>query len=263
MNNTSLVVVGSGIKFLSHLTEEAKAYITQSDKVLYLLNEPVMKEWIQSVNSNAESLDGIYVASTLRSHSYRAITEYILAEVRKNQHVCVVIYGHPTIFAQPALQAVIQAKQEGFDARVLPGISSEDCLFADLLIDPGLCGCQSFEATDFLIRQREFSVTSHLILWQVGTVGILSHPEETFDNANGIDLLLSYLKQFYSLEHEVVLYEAAQYPFFLPKIERFSLSRLHEIKISRISTLYIPPSRVAGLNQSMLSALGIDICDLN
>ena len=47
----SLVVVGSGIKFMSHLTIEAKSYIEQSDKVLYLVNDPLMKKWIQDSNT--------------------------------------------------------------------------------------------------------------------------------------------------------------------------------------------------------------------
>jgi len=161
--SASLIVVGSGIKFISHLTTEAKAYIEQSDKVLYLVNEPAMKCWIQSVNANAESLDPIYTSYQSREQSYWAITEYILEKLRQNQHVCVVLYGHPSIFANPALAAVIKAKQEGYVAKILPGISSEDCLFADLLIDPASHGCLSLEATDLLIHQRNIDVTCHVI----------------------------------------------------------------------------------------------------
>jgi hypothetical protein len=34
---------------------------------------------------------------------------------------------------------------------MLPAVSAEDCLFADLGVDPGAAGCQSHEAADFLI----------------------------------------------------------------------------------------------------------------
>src|SRR3990167_3227259 len=159
MQDTSLTVVGAGIKFLSHITVEAKAYIEQSQKLLYLVNNPVLKEWLKKTNPNAESLDELYQKYPLRLHCYRAITEYILETVRKRQHVCVVLYGHPSVFAQPALDAVIQAKKEGLDARILPGISAEDCLFADLMIDPGRFGCQSFEASDFLVHERQWDPT--------------------------------------------------------------------------------------------------------
>src|SRR3989338_5829580 len=112
MTKASLVVVGSGIKFISHLTHEARAYIEQSDKVLYLVNDPAMKEWIKKNNSHAESLDNLYTKYHLRNDCYSAITEYILKTLHNNQHVCVVLYGHPTVFSKPGLDAVLLAKQE-------------------------------------------------------------------------------------------------------------------------------------------------------
>jgi hypothetical protein len=124
---------------------------------------------------------------------------------------------------------------------VLPGISAEACLFADLLIDPGTCGYQSFEATDFLIRQRQFDPSSHLILWQADVIGRLDNPQ-THDNSNGIKLLVDYLQRQYSLSHELIIYEAAQYPSFAPKIEKILLGQLQKACLSRISTLYFPPA---------------------
>lgn len=262
MQTASLTVVGCGIKFLSHLTIEAKSYIRNSDAVLYLVNEPAVTEWIQKENLNAESLDRFYTPHTLRKDSYQEITNYILEQLRLNQHVCVVMYGHPTVFAQPALDAVIQAKKGGYDAKVLPGISAEDCLFADLLIDPGEYGCQSFEATDFLIHRRFFDTSSHLILWQVSVIGILNHPPISFDNTKGLQVLMNYLLEKYPFNHKVILYEAAQYPFLKPRIQEFKLEQLPVIKCSRISTLYIPPLNKNACDETMLEALGIVINDL-
>jgi tetrapyrrole methylase family protein/MazG family protein len=260
-SNASLVIVGSGIKFMSHLTTEAKAYIEQSDKVLYLVNEPAMQDWIKQANSNAESLDEIYTRFPLRLHCYRAITDYILEVLRQNQHVCVVLYGHPTVFSQPALNAARQAQQEGYYTKILPGISAEDCLFADLLIDPGTCGCQSFEATELLIHQRKIDPVSHLVLWQAGVIGLLGRNEH-HDNKNGAEQLRKYLRSYYSETQEVILYEAAQYPHLEPKIEKLFLEKLPEARFSRVSTLYIPPAQKLPLNQAMLVALSIDIADL-
>jgi precorrin-3B methylase len=236
--NASLVIVGSGIKFISHLTTEAKAYITGADKVLYLVNEPAMKEWIEKINPCSESLDKLYVKYPLRLHNYRAITNYILKNLRKNIHLCVVMYGHPAVFSQPALNAVIQAKKEDYYTKVLPAISAIDCLFADLLIDPGVRGCQLFDATDLLVSKRLIDPTAHLILWQAGVIGMLGLPKN-HDNTKGATLLYTFLKKFYSPEHNVILYEAAQYPFFEPKIEKFSLKQLPFANFSRLSIFYI------------------------
>lgn len=261
-NNASLIIVGSGIKSIAHLTTETKAYIKQSDKVLYLVNEPIMKEWIERYSQHAESLEPIYTKYPLRLHCYRAITEYILENLYKKQHVCVVLYGHPTVFAKPALAAVIAAKEKGYYAKALPGISAYDCLFADLLIDPATHGCQAFEATDLLIRRRICDPHSHLLIWQAGFIGNLGHHTTPADNLNGIKLLVQHLSQWYNVEHQVILYEAAQYPHFEPVITKTTLNALVNEHITHITTLYLPPLQKAPIDEFMLKELGIDIADL-
>ena len=147
---SSLTLVGSGIKTISHISKEALVYIEKSDKVFYLINEPILEEWIQKQNENTTSLNHLYGKEPKRELTYEKLTAYILEQLHQGGNICVVLYGHPCVFAEPGLNAVIKAKQQGYDAKVLPGISAEDCLFADLLIDPGRYGCQAFEATDFL-----------------------------------------------------------------------------------------------------------------
>lgn len=257
ISQSSLVVVGVGIKFLSHISTETKAYISQSDKVLYLVNDPLMQEWIEELNPNSESLDYLYNKHVLRTDSYKEISNYILQSMNDNKHVCVVMYGHPSVFAQPALDAVKEAKKQGYYAKILPAISAEDCLFADLLIDPGSCGCQSFETTDFLIHDRKFDTNSHLVLWQVGVIAVLSHLKMQNDK-NGIITLTNYLKQFYPSQHLVTIYEASQYPNFEPRITEVILENLPDAILSRLSTLYVPPLQKSACNERMLEALMID-----
>jgi tetrapyrrole methylase family protein / MazG family protein len=254
--NASLVVVGFGIKFISHLTVEAEAYIKNSDVVFYLVNEPAMREWIHKNNPHAESLDVFYAKYSLRLHCYQAMTEHVINALHKNQHVCFVMYGHPTILAKPALDAVLQAKKEGYYAKILPGISAENCLFADLLINPGSSGCHSYEATDFLIHRRQINPSSHLILWQVGIIGELGYPK-SHDNLHGARLLTEMLKLRYDDNHIVTLYEAAQYPHFEPRIDCFPLHKLSSAKFSPLSMLYIPPGSKSEYDPVIFTALNI------
>lgn len=254
---SSLFVVGCGIKFFAHLTTEAIAYIKQSDIVLYLVNDPILKSWIQQQNQCTESLDHLYASSySIRSKAYQHITNYVLEQLYKNKHVCFVLYGHPSVFSKPGLDAVKIAQQNGYFAKILPAISADACLFADLLIDPGANGCQSFEATDFLIHQRRVDVSAHLILWQIDAVGIINH-ESTNKHKQGILLLLNYLNRFYQLRDEIIIYEAAQYPGFEPKIVRTTLQHLPEIHLSSLSTLYIPPIVKALCDKTVLIKLGL------
>lgn len=261
MSIASLTVVGAGIKAMAHITAEAKANIEQADKVLYLLNEPLMKTWLHTLNDNTESLDELYTKYSSREQSYAAITQYILSEVKRSQRVCVVIYGHPTVLATPALNAVTLAQQENIPATILPGISAEDCLFADLHINPGSHGCLSLEATDLLVHRRHIDVTCHVILWQVSVIGLLEHAAE-YDNRKGLQLLHAYLSQFYAVEQPLVSYSAAQYPGFPPVTQQFSLQALPDINFARTATLYIPPAKKMVCDEAMLVALGISHVDV-
>ena len=92
--------------------------------------------------------------------------------VRKGQNVVGVFYGHPGVFVSPSHRSIEIARMEGFTAKMLPGISAEDCLFADLNIDPAIPGCLTYEATDLLVRKKPFVPSGHLIVYQVGCVGI-------------------------------------------------------------------------------------------
>lgn len=260
--NASLVIVGSGIKSLSHLTIETKTYICNSDKVLYLVNEPIMERWICNNNPNSESLESIYMSYNLRKDAYQAISNYILKKLRECQHICVVLYGHPMVFSEPAINVITQARSEGFYAKTLPGISAEDCLYADLSIDPGAAGCQSFETTDFLLRNQLFDPTCHLILWQVGVIGVLEPPKD-HDNTHGLIILLNYLKKYYPLTHPIVLYEAAIYPHFEPVINHACLEQIVHLSFSTISTLYIPPLGKKPINYEMAKLLNIKVSQNN
>ncbi len=255
-SNGSLTVVGSGIKFLSHLSTETEAYIKQSDKVVYSLNEPAMEAWIRKNNKNSESLNFLENQHNFRIDTYKAITNYIVNEVKKSQHVCAVFYGHPTVFAKSALDAALTLDEEGYSTKILPGISSEDCLFADLKIDPGSHGCQSYEATDLLIRRKKIDPSSHAILWQIGIIGAVQGLEE-HNNKIGLELLSNYLAKFYDNNHPIIIYEAALYPHLQPVIIRCHLSELKTAKLSSLSTLYITPAFQAPISAAILKKLGI------
>lgn len=259
MNKTgSLTIVGCGIKFMSHLTIEAKAFIESANIVLYLVNEPAMREWLLKIQPSATSLDNAYTQYSLRQDAYKDITRTILNVLTKQQHVCVVLEGHPTFFAQSALAAAKQAKAIGYKVMILPGISAEDYLFAELQIDPGSVGCQSYEATDLLIHRRALDGCSHVILWQVGVIGLLKH-RPIHHHQKGTKILVDYLSSYYSHHHEVFLFEGSQYPHIASTIKSTQLLNLPEANISRITSLYIPPARKAICDLEMLKKLDLSL----
>ena len=266
-SNTSgrLVVVGTGIKLVSQLTIEAKGHIEQADKVYYLLTGKLAAEWIHTLNPNAESLTPHYQPERLRLKSYQAMTVQIVTAVLAGHRVCAVFYGHPGVFVLPAHEAMRQVRAAGLLAIMLPGISAEDCLFADVGVDPAVSGCQSFEATDFLLYKRPFSATSHLILWQIGVIGDLYEqtPANRLQQRKiALTLLREKLTSQYPPSHQVVIYQAPQLPTQDPLITHSSLQNLADIELTRISTLYVPPLRSPLIDEDIATQLGIKKSDL-
>ena len=96
----------------------------------------------------------------------------MLREVRAGFRVLGVFYGHPGVFVSPSHRALVLAREEGYEARMLPGISAEDYMFAELEVDPATHGCVTYEASELLLRNRTLDPTSHNVIWQVGSVGI-------------------------------------------------------------------------------------------
>ncbi len=253
----SLVVVGTGIRTVGHLTTEAIAWIKAADTVLYLVADPVAEEAIRELNPhNAMSLRGYYGEGLARVQSYEAMVEHIMSCVRAGQRTCAAFYGHPGVFAFPSHESIRRARAEGYAARMLPGVSAEDCLFADLGVDPAVNGCMSIEASDFLLHERVIDTTSALVLWQIGVVGDWTYRAEGYQ-LGALPMLVAKLTALYGEAHEAFLYEAATLPGLPPHILPIALTHIAPVYLNAGSTLYVPPLRPKTLNRAMASALGI------
>jgi uncharacterized protein YabN with tetrapyrrole methylase and pyrophosphatase domain len=221
------------------------------------VTEPLSVRLLQELNPAAISLFDHYEAGVDRRQSYERMQETILGGVRAGNTVCAAFYGHPGVFVAPSHGAVRQARAEGFAAQMLPGVSAEDCLFADVGVDPGITGCQSFDATDFLLRRRQVDPSAALVLWQVSVLGIRHYePEPTPRN---LDVLVDYLLQWYGHDHRVTLYEASPYPLVEPSIRELALAELSGAQPSPLATLYVPPGETRPENPEMAARLGVEL----
>jgi len=238
LSSGSLVVVGTGIG-ATRLTLEARSAIGAADDVLFLVPDLVSEDLIRSLNPSARSLAGCYVDGELRLRAYERMVDAILAPARAGRRVCAAFYGHPGVFVHPSHEAIRQAREEGIEARMQPGISAEDCLFADLGVDPGAAGCQSYEASRFLERGPAIEPTAALVLWQLGVLGDPTSASKPRPGALG--RLLERLLELYPPEHEVAVYEAAPYPGVEPIVRRLPLRALADDALTPLSTLYVPP----------------------
>jgi uncharacterized protein YabN with tetrapyrrole methylase and pyrophosphatase domain len=251
----SLTVVGTGFLVAGHVTPETQAAIRAADRFFHLVAEPATGHWLQAQHPAAESLNDVFWEGRPRQPAYDEIVERLLAPVREGARVCAAFYGHPGVFVHSSHEAIRRARAEGFEARMLPGISAEDCLFADLEIDPAADGCQSFEATDFLVRERKFDPHGGLVLWQIGSLGVVTYHLRDLWNGDGLAYLVEVLARSYPASHVVTVYEHNHYPICPPLVQRTPLADLARCKVNTHSTLWVPPLARAAVDEAMLARL--------
>ena len=182
----------------------------------------------------------------------------MLAEVRAGRRVCGAFYGHPGVFAVAPHQAIAQARAEGYEASMEPGISAEDCLYADLGLDPGATGCQHFEAGQFLTHRRRVDRGALLVLWQAG-MAVSGREGRPLAMGAWQRLLTQRLLQDYPADHRVTLYEAATLAIARPRTEGVRLSGLGEAALRPQTTLVLPPCEALRPDREMLDLIaGMD-----
>jgi hypothetical protein len=207
------------------------------------------------MHPDVRSLQPYYREGKSRLTTYREWVDLMMTEVRAGKRVCGVFYGHPGIFAWSPHKAIEAARAEGYAAHMEPGISAEDCLYADLGIDPGRFGCQHFEASQLLLFERRIDPTGYLVLWQVGHVGDQSLARFKATGPAYRQLLVDLLSQDYPLSHGLMVYRAATLPIQQPRVRRVALRDLPNIELSAEETVVLPPAKALTPNLAVQARL--------
>lgn len=236
-----LVCVGIGMTLGSHLTPLARSYLQESDVVFAGLSDGIVELWLSRMHPDVRSLQSFYQEGKSRMETYRRMVEAMLQEVRAGKKVCGAFYGHPGVFAWPPHKAIEIARAEGYPAHMEPAVSAEDCLYAELGIDPGTYGCQHYEASQFMLYRRRIDTSAYLVLWQVGVAGDRSLAR-FHTGAAYRQVLVDVLTRDYSPAHEAIVYRTATLPTQQSRIARLTLQQLSAADIDMHVTLVIPPA---------------------
>jgi uncharacterized protein YabN with tetrapyrrole methylase and pyrophosphatase domain len=240
----------------SHITPLSRSHIEQADVVFAAMSDGIVEQWVAGMNKDVRSLQPYYREGKSRLQSYREMVEAMLTEVRAGKKVVGAFYGHPGVFAWPPHKAIETAKKEGYAAHMEPGISAEDCLYADLGIDPGRYGCQHYEASQLLFYERRIDPSAYLILWQVGVAGDQSLERFT-TGAKYRQVLVDLLAKDYPLDHGIILYRGVTLPIQQPHIERIALRDLTTAAIAMDMTVVLPPARRLRPNREIRARLSV------
>ncbi len=246
------------MRMAGQITPLAQSYIETADVVVSAVPNIFTRNWIQGIAKDficvLDHYEDCDVEGKTRRDTYRRMADTILAEVRAGKTVCAAFYGHPGIFACISHIAIKDARAEGYSAEMLPGISAEDCLVADLGIDPGRTGMQSMETTQFMIYERKIDPTALLILWQPFLAGELSL-KRFATTAARIQVLVDKLAREYPLDHTVILYEAATNPLEKTRIDKLQLRDLPTAHMVGATTLVIPAAYALKRDEAIIAQL--------
>jgi hypothetical protein len=214
-------------------------WLRRADEVVHLVGDPVARELIETWHPTSHhALEGMYGHDRARRDSYDAMVDFVLSRLAQVDLLCLALYGHPGVFASVGHRAIANARELGAQAWMEPAISSEDCLFADLSIDPAERGCVSLDATDFLVHQLAIDPAFNLVLWQIGVVG-------RFDDRGApepvaLRCIVEKLRLVYEPTHTVAVYEAATLPTQPPDVQWLRLDAIPDARLGRGSTLFVP-----------------------
>lgn len=245
-----LIIAGSGIRAVGQLTLETVAWVEAADVVCYVLADPVTERWVLDHARAAEDLSRLHDPEQVRLFSYATMAARLVDHARRGKTVVGLFYGHPGVFTSPSHWAVELARSEGIEATMLPGVSAEDCLFADLGVDPGQGAFQAFEATEMLLTKREPASDAHVVVWQIGVIAA-----QQLVAGAGLRAFTDYLLGFYPADHEVIHYRAPQTVLGKPLHQTVRLADLPTVAASVTSTLYVPPVRRREIDASQVAAL--------
>ncbi|WP_394221313.1 SAM-dependent methyltransferase [Alteromonas gracilis] len=254
----SLVVVGTGISVAGQMTIAARSYIENADIVFMGIMNKIGEHVVSNLNPNSISLDDLYKEGKSRALTYTQMADRIVQAVEEGNRVCVAFYGHPGVFVTPSHEAIRRVRELGLDAQMLPGVSAEDCLIADLGIDPSRFGCQSYEATQFLFRDYRIDPHMTQIIWQIGLAGEATLSVlDASHSQSGLAMLADVLGEHYPDDHELIIYEAATLPLCEPRIQKILLCELEHAKPTLISTLVVPSLGMPAYREDRLAKLGL------
>jgi len=253
-----LSIVGLGYNVSGQVTPETRSVMTGADRLFYLVTDPAMAAWVRSLDPTATSLHDCYQPGKSGMAASDAMVERIVTPLVEGATVCAAFSGNPAIAMHTTHEALRRARERGIPAHMYPAVSFEDCLIADLGVDPGQLGRMMYEATDFVLRPRPLDVTAALVLLQVGAIGERTYREGAGSNRTGVRLLQEVLERTYPGDHEVTLYRMAQLPIADATVQRLPLSRLAESDVHVNSTLYVPRLERPRKSREIAERLGLE-----
>ena len=238
---SKLSVLGLGLRCPEQTSQRCRQALGQADR-LFLISDHLDKQtWLSELNPNYYDLMVHYGDGKARSQTYQEMADCVLECLRQGRSAALVSYGHPLVFCDPSRLAIEQTAREGFEVEILPGVSSIDCLLADLRVDLVHHGVQIYEGHDLLLHGLVLDPQCSQIIFQVPSLGDSGGGWKAGRFRGFIRALAERLADTFGWEHEVVLYFGSNSPDRPTRVDRLPLKDLDQAEMVNEYTLWVPP----------------------
>lgn len=254
---TDITIAGLGITNVDQVTRETERALRACNEVLFVDTGIATEAWLRTLCPRVTDLYAeSYREGAPRVNAYHHMAASTLEAALDHAPVVFAMQGHPIVYAYAPFLIRDTAALLGLEVEVLPGISSLDCLLADLMVDPGVQGMQLYEATDLLLRKRPLQPDVPALVWQVGTVETRLHTDRP-SRPERFVRLRDHLLRSYPPQHPVTAYFAAPFPMMPPSAITFALQDLCDQAplLHKGVTLYLPPATVRPVEDLELQGL--------
>lgn len=226
-------------------------------KHAYLLHPlPEVETYIREQCDTVVDLSDEYESGRDRSKSYNIMADKVLTRAETTDApVGLIVYGHPTVGVTPTGLISDRAPDEGLSVSVLPSVSSLDCLYTDLGINPLDRGLQIFEATDLLVYNTQLNTSIPTLIMQIGLVGTRLY-DDNENKPERFTPVREYLTQFYPPDHRIHIVRTATMPLASPERITIQLDEIESVadRIDDTHTLYVPPARNRVINDEQFAS---------
>ncbi len=252
-----ILICGLGVLNVDHVTLETERALRSVRHVLYVDTGLATPPYLQELCPRVTPLfDQSYTDGENRLNAYHHMAATVIEAALEEPPVAFAMQGHPIVGAYAPVLIRDAAALLDLRVKVLPGISSLACLFAELMLDPCVHGLQQYEATDLLLRRRPLLPDVPAVIWQIGNLETRLHTTRR-SRPERFERFRDHLLRFYPPEHEVAAVHAAAHPLMQSTVLRFPLGEIaeHAAELHVGFSLYIPPTHTRPIEDLALATL--------
>ncbi len=252
-----LSIVGVGTKRFSEITLAALAEIQTSQAICYIETEAAtIKKYVPGEHQLV-NLDPFYRSDRSDIENYKQMMKAIIATLQAYDLVCFIVAGHPRlgVFLTKALEAWGDRQQ--IQVEVFEGISSFDVITNVLKLDILENGTTLIDINRALLYEQRINTECDHFFYHVCSVANPIADFQGLRDGNRLDLLKSYLLNFYPKNHPIALVRAANSIRESSTVLHFTVEQVDQLwkEINFSTTLYVPALKNNLINLKILEVM--------